>query len=102
LAYDIIDRMRANPVAINSYSGAPTQVANCIAVAGCNPVQMAQHDLWEWNTAIDATLAPGGVAAAATGTITPNGTNFTVRIRWDENRDGLDATDPDFQVSFQP
>ena len=105
LAYDIIDRMRANPAAINSYitPGGPVETVNCIAVAGCTPVQMAQHDLWEWNTSITATLAPGGVAASAAGTIALIGTIFTVSITWDENRDGLvDTNDPNFLVSFQP
>jgi type IV pilus assembly protein PilV len=103
LAYDIVDRMRANPAAINSYTGAPVQTANCVAVAGCTPIQMAQHDLWEWQNAIDATLSPGNIAAGAVGTITPNGTIFTVSINWDENRDGLvNAADPNFLVSFQP
>ncbi len=105
LAYDIIDRMRANPAAIGTYTGAPAAapIANCMAVAGCTAIQMAQNDLLEWNTTIDATLAPGGVAADATGTIVLNGTIFTVSITWDENRDTLlDANDPNFQVSFQP
>ena len=103
LAYDMIDRMRANPAAINSYTGAPAQTANCVAVAGCTPVQMALHDVWEWNNTIDATLVPGGVAAGAAGTITLNGAVFTISITWDENRDGIvNGTDPNFQVSFQP
>jgi type IV pilus assembly protein PilV len=107
LAYDIIDRMRANPAAIGSYTGAPVQTANCVAIAGCTPVQMAQHDLFEWQTSIDATLSPGGAAAGAVGTIAFDGTIFDITITWDENRDNVidgdtNGPDPFFQVSFQP
>jgi type IV pilus assembly protein PilV len=68
-AYDIIDRMRANPAAITSYTDAPAAapIAGCMAVAGCSATQMAQNDLLEWNTAISATLTSG------VGSITLNG-----------------------------
>ena len=103
LAYDIIDRMRANPTAISNYTGTPTQTATCLAVAGCNPTQMALHDLWEWQNNIDAILSPGAKAAGAVGTITANGVIFNISISWDENKDGaIDDDDPDFKVSFQP
>ena len=54
MAYDMADRMRANPVgfAANDYDN-PTAVknTNCEAVAGCTPAQMAAHDMYEWSAA---------------------------------------------------
>lgn len=102
LSYDMADRMRANVanaelLAASAYLGAPAQVSNCTAVAGCTPAQMAQNDLFEWNQAIVNTLPSG------TGTITIAGNVFTMTINWtenrDENSDGVsDITS--FQMSF--
>tara|TARA_R110002111_G_scaffold8723_3_gene31414 strand:- start:2652 stop:3113 length:462 start_codon:yes stop_codon:yes gene_type:complete len=98
LAYDIIDRMRANPVAIDSYRTAAPQVVAACTGSGCSPAQMAQNDLAEWNAILISTF--GNTVAPD---ITIAGTVYTVSITWDENRDGLvDANDPDFEVSFQP
>ncbi len=43
---------------------------------------MAENDLFEWNSAVIATL-PSGV-----GTITEAGGVFTITVNWDDNRDG--------------
>ena len=112
LAYDMADRMRANvadarlsvdadPLTASAYLGAALQVANCTAVAGCTPAQMAQNDLFEWNQDIDNALS-----ASATGTIAAvpvlAPTGFTITITWDDNRDdNVDAADPNFQMRFQ-
>lgn len=67
LAYDIIERMRANPTQLVEYAGdsttppaalggaslgssAPTP--NC-ASASCTPFQLSQYDLWEWEQGLD-------------------------------------------------
>ena len=69
LATDLIDRMRANPVAATSglYASGATQGtvadepnANCLNTTGCNTAALAAHDLKEWQLAIAAAL-PGGV-----------------------------------------
>lgn len=97
LAYDIIDRMRANPAAIASYvSGTPTVDANCMTITGCNATSMALNDLAEWNAAINVALP------AATSAISVNNNIYTINLTWDEDRDGNAANNPSFNVSFQP
>lgn len=105
LAYDIADRMRANASAVNSYlSSSMTPVyarslgaqAGCISTSGCSAAQMAQNDLYEWDSALTAAL-PG-----ASASITLASGIYTVSINWDDNRDGeINDEDADFQVSFQ-
>lgn len=115
LAYDMADRMRANKnqsldpasgsvIAAGTYltatmapSAAAAQ-ASCATTAGCTGAQMAENDLFQWNTALAGTL-PGG-----TGTITVVAATgvFTVTVNWDDNHDGaVNTSDPNFSVSFQ-
>ena len=51
LAYDIGNRMRANATAVGlGVYDAPTPIQNtdCLTAAGCTPVEMAGHDIYEW------------------------------------------------------
>jgi type IV pilus assembly protein PilV len=65
LAYDILERMRANPTALQTYAGTSDSAApvlgyqsavftaeptpNCSGSAtACSPIALATHDLWEW------------------------------------------------------
>jgi len=113
LAYDMADRMRANKneslnpttgnvIAASTYlTMAPADAAvqaNCATVTGCTGAQMAQNDLFQWNAAL-INILPSG-----TGTITVVAATrvFTITINWDDNRDGaVNASDPNFSVSFQ-
>jgi len=67
LAYDIIERMRANPTQLVEYAGdsttppaalggaslgASAPTPNC-ASASCTPFQLSQYDLWEWEQGLD-------------------------------------------------
>lgn len=96
LAYDIADRMRANKIVVNSYTTVtPTEHTLCL-LSGCTPVEMAEHDLFEWDKAVTDTLPLGE------WTISFAANAYTIRINWDDNRDGLvDGDDPDFRVSFE-
>lgn len=108
LLYDMADRMRANspatvrsipansPYLSSAWTTSPVAQAACATTVGCTTANMAQNDLYQWNTAIGSTL-PGG-----TGTITVNGNVFTITINWDDNHDGVvNANDPSFSMSFQ-
>ncbi|MFT7413976.1 MAG: type IV pilus assembly protein PilV, partial [Methylophagaceae bacterium] len=102
-AYDIIDRMRSNNNSIGNYLTsfmAPTIAvaqAGCSITSGCSSAQMAQNDLFEWNTILVNTLPAGA------GTITLAGSIYTITVNWDDDRNGaVNASDPNFQVSFQP
>ena len=62
LAYDMAERMRANPVAVdnNNYiNGSASAIASCTQASGCSPAQMAQNDLHEWQNLLDNTLPNG-------------------------------------------
>jgi type IV pilus assembly protein PilV len=124
LAYDIADRMRANVASADTYTTIlpenASQKPNCLTTEGCTMAEMAENDLSEWNAAIQAILPSGeGDGNKAYGNITnPDGSNYTVTMSWDDNRDGdvdghTDAVqgdadsdgdpddDPFFQMSFR-
>jgi len=112
MAYDIIDRMRANPtVALaGSYNLAlgagPVSMTDCqAAAANCTPGDMANFDLTQWvcglgnwnETATCQAFNIRGPLGEGDGSvqITPNGSNvtITVNISWvdDRTRDVGDA-----------
>ena len=102
LAYDLADRMRANAniTGLATYTTispiAATAKGNCLILTGCSQTDMAENDLYEWNSAVTTSL-PGGVA-----TVTVLTDVYTVTINWDDNRDGnTDNNDPSFQTSFR-
>jgi len=102
LAYEIIDRMRANGTTVAGYATAlgtapQSLVVNCQKnTANCTPAQLAQFDVNQWKCSLGAwdghkdcvgpstirlTGGDGGVVLNADGTV-------TVTIRWEEDRDG--------------
>jgi type IV pilus assembly protein PilV len=91
LAYDISDRMRANPQGITDGdyvidSGPVTgSVTDCTST-DCTTPQLATFDLSQWKAAI--ALLPGG-QGDITQTAGPPLVH-TITVRWDENR--TDAT----------
>jgi len=100
LAYDLADRMRANVVAANTYtattpiSSATTQ-ADCLTTTGCSPAELAENDLFEWNTTL-TNILPGGLGSLAVAANV-----YTVTITWDDDHDGDDSNNPSFQTSFR-
>lgn len=106
LAYDMADRMRANPTSINNYLSSFMTLAaataagvqeGCGTTSGCSSAQLAQNDLLEWDAALTQALPEG------TGTIAVVDGIYTVTVAWDKNRDGaVNELDVPFLVSFQP
>jgi len=102
LAYDIADRMRANTISINNYLtssmalGDAAAQAGCKHLGGCSTDRMAENDLYEWNSDLQAALP------SATGTITVAVNIYTISVNWDENLDGDLGNDDPVLVSFQP
>jgi type IV pilus assembly protein PilV len=106
LAYDIADRMRANPSAAASYLMNPAN-AQCAAgddpcttctspAKSCATTQLAETDLYNWNNDLKGALPKG------TGRVAFNGVVYTVTINWDEDKSGVvDNNDPNFQMRFQ-
>ena len=110
LAYDLADRMRANLPSAEAglYDpGTAATVTACKSTTGCTAQDMAKHDLAEWNAAITTYLpmgegfvcvdsTPNDGASAASPACDGSGTQLTVKIWWDDNRDGtinMTATD---------
>jgi len=84
---NMIDRMRANYVGVkagsyNNISGTPA-APNCTV---CTSSQTAQLDTHQWNSA-NALLLPAGQ-----GTVISNGNQYTLTLRWDNNRSGATGT----------
>ncbi len=89
LAYDISDRMRANPVGVanNEY----------VLAGGATPTgtSVAALDLIAWNQAVSA--LPGGRSSITQcdSTTTPvpcDGTTHIITVQWDEMRTGATGT----------
>lgn len=105
LAYDIIDRMRANNFTdsasgdqstVTYITGTATAHSDCLTLAGCSPTEMAENDLFQWQDALNKILPNGQ------GSISMAGGLYTITILWDDNRNGsIDANDPNFSVGFQ-
>lgn len=86
-AGDMIDRMQANPAGVNS--GAYSNVSGTGSLPSCvtcSNDQIAQRDIYQWNTT-NAQLLPSGQ-----GTITANGNQLTLTMRWDNDRSGATGT----------
>jgi len=96
LAYDIADRIRANPDGVRdgNYAKAlgsctaPAATASCESTA-CNPAQMAAWDISDWQTTINTQLPnPScGITIAADSTI-------SVSLIWQDKR-SREACDQD-------
>ncbi len=111
-AYDMADRIRANPAGVangnydNLDTSTPTASSTCLTAA-CTPQEIAELDYFEWVTNLQS-LLPSGY-----GTVTGNGagSQFTITVMWDEERTGANGTacgnDPTvdlkcYSLVFQP
>lgn len=117
LAYDISDRMRSNQAGVTAgnYNDAAATADDCEANI-CTPAQMAGYDLNRWNAAltaprdglpsgtgvvcIDSTPEDVPVATPAAKRCDGFGTNYAIKIWWDDNRSG--AANQRFITSFRP
>lgn len=120
LAYDLADRMRSNVAGAtgNFYDPALAAFdANCNTTVGCAPAVMALHDLAEWNAAINTYLpmgqgfvcidsTPYDGTSAADPQCDGAGTGFSVKVWWDDDRDGaINVTAANTErvaINFQP
>lgn len=87
LAYELLDQMRANrPGAIASnyvYPGTVPTNNNCVGVA-CTPLQLAQLDLFNFNSRVTSAL-PTGTFTVAVATDAFNDTTATIIVSWDDS-----------------
>jgi type IV pilus assembly protein PilV len=95
LANDIIERMRNNPSALATYAGeavggntiASEPSPDCSTSSQCNAAQLAQHDRWAWEQAIDGVTIQSGSNKAGgvlkpKGCISNNNGNVQVTVSW--------------------
>jgi type IV pilus assembly protein PilV len=91
LAYDMADRIRANPQSFATYDGFSTADVDCEQVLPDTP--LAAADLAEWTCTVEALLPGGagniaGVQDVLTGVI-----EYTITVEW-EDRQVEDEADP--------
>lgn len=80
LANDIIEKMRNNTTVLATYASASVgggsittePSPNCSAASPCNAAQLAAHDRWLWEQAIDGSSVKQGASNTA-GLVTPKG-----------------------------
>jgi len=101
VANDLLERMRANPTALELYMPAGAlgggslgaePAPNCGSLANtCSPDELALHDLWQWEQILDGVAeadgqnATGGLLspnACITGPIGGGQGTYTVAIAW--------------------
>lgn len=88
LAYDIVDRMRANPVALaagkynNVLVGTNSGSTDCVSLS-CTTDEFADYDIRTWHTILAAKLAQG---QGTISTVTSAGVSTrTITVSWSEN-----------------
>jgi len=97
LAYDISDRMRANPQGtidgdyIIDSDPVTGTIPDCTSASStdCTTAELATFDLSQWKTALAQLPGGQGDISQAAGTPLVN----TITVRWDENRTGAIGTD---------
>lgn len=90
LAYDILDRMRANRTAaeagaydIDTGATAPSS-ATCVGTgSSCDAAGMRNSDLFEWHEALKDRLPSGSGVIATSGATPPV---ITITVRWNEQK----------------
>lgn len=86
LAYDMADRIRANPQTLATYNGFSTTTIDCAAPPA---TPLAAADLAQWACAVEALLPNGSGtivgSAAIDGTI-----SYTIALQWED----LQVDDP--------
>lgn len=95
LAYEMADRMRANPDGGTAYETATTETeaditgySSTLCTANpCTPANMAIYDLGSWKAALPDLLLSGQGQIVNTAD-----TNYTITVHWDEDRTGATGT----------
>lgn len=97
-AYDLVDKIRANPVGFNNgsydttYSSISGSIVNCQSnTANCTPTQLAAFELAQWKCALGSyesdstcsgTLELTPVLPNGDGQVIRNGDDVTITVQW--------------------
>ncbi|OMH28402.1 type IV pilus modification protein PilV [Motiliproteus sp. MSK22-1] len=83
LIYDVADKMRSN-MGVDYSTISASNSTSCVSYSGaistCTATQIAQRDLFDWQTTITSILPSG------TGSISVSGGVTSVAISWDDDR----------------
>ena len=97
LAYDMLDRLRANriealetPSYVLAVTDTPSAPTNC-ATTVCTATQMAAFDIYEWRKILNEHL-PQGKGAIALEDLASGGRMYTIQVQWLDNR-SIEVTD---------
>ena len=107
LASDLADRVRANP-ATNYTTATASENTDCHSSTGCSASQMAEHDLFEWNSKIPTELnngeglicidsTPNDGVNKASPDCDDSGTNFAIKLWWQDEQTDSDGNLPTAQ-----
>jgi type IV pilus assembly protein PilV len=95
LAYDIADRIRANPQPVATFSGFDTDSIDCEQVLPTAP--LATADLAEWACAVQNLLPSGNGVIAGTEDVATGITTYTIDLEWQD----LQTEDVDNPWTYQ-
>ena len=106
-AYDLIDKMRANPTGFNSgtydstLTNIPGTFTNCQSTtAACTPLQLATFELTQWKCSLGAfstdpaCVAPLNMTSVlpnGDGSVVRNGNDVTVTVQWQEGTNPVES-----------
>ncbi|MDQ7091095.1 MAG: type IV pilus modification protein PilV [Methylococcales bacterium] len=110
LVYDMADRMRTNITHAELGSNSQYVMTNpltqatkqngCTTITGsCTPSQMAEHDLFEWNTDITRILPNGVGKIEIFGPLANR--SFTISLTWDDKSKINDAYKTNDELEFK-
>lgn len=92
-AVDMIERIRANRLAAESYPSLSPASHDCRTTDGatasvCSPEDLAAHDLFEWESALANPVSglPGGEGSVTRQATTPS--TYTVEVSWNDDAEG--------------
>jgi len=101
LAYDLIDRIRANPEAkvYELSEGATLNKVDCFNGDDCTVAQLRSHDLYYWQNQVETLLPDAKVEV----TYDDAQSLYSMKIRWDDkiNNDVADDEAKQFVYHFQ-
>jgi type IV pilus assembly protein PilV len=84
-AYDMAERMRANPngVTNGNYDNLDTSGATATSCSPCSTSALALLDQYQWKEILTQNVISGGLPSGR-GTVSKNGSVYDINIEWDE------------------
>ena len=91
LAYDMLDRIKANPVYsidgpgyITALGNTPNTYVRDCEIADCSPLDLAQYDVNQWKFIVDQQLPEGDASIQRVDT--PEGRTYSITVFFDASK----------------